>query len=163
MGWLIFPSAPLKHHILKLTDIWGLNMYQNLFLRQNMQIPQENVYNPITISSLDKNIEDLSKNYEIHKPQEVKEFFEDYDELVQYISSITPLIDKHFPDYKKCLTFCQDPEFEELDDITIYIHSFKSQFDTDWKKLDELEKELFYLDGFSNQTKGLISVDLWLK
>lgn len=158
-----FPISTLKTPLLKLTDIWGLNMYQNLFLRQNMQIPQENVYNPITISSLDKNIEDLSKNYEIHKPQEVKEFFEDYDELVQYISSITPLIDKHFPDYMKCLTFCQDPEFEELDDITIYIHSFKSQFDTDWKKLDELEKELFYLDGFSNQTKGLISVDLWLK
>ena len=138
-------------------------MYQNFSLRQNIQIPQENVNNAIKISSLDKNIEDLLKNYEIHKPQEVKEFFEANNELVQYISSITPLIDKHFPGYKKCLTFCQDPEFGELDDISIYIHSIKSQFDTDWKKLDELEKELFYLDGFSNQTKGLISVDLWLK
>lgn len=138
-------------------------MYQNFSLRQNMQIPQENIYNTSRVSSPDENIEDLSKYYEIRKPREVKEFIKVNNKIIRYIYSITPLIDSHFPGYKKCLTFCKDPEFDELDDITIYINCLKSQFDAEWKKLDELEKELFYLDGFSNQTKGLISVDLWLK
>ena len=81
-------------------------LYQNFSLMHNMQIPQENVYNIIKIRNPDENIEELLKNFEIHKPQEVKEFIEENNELVQYINSITPLIDNYFPGYKKCLTFC---------------------------------------------------------
>lgn len=139
-------------------------MQKNFSLRQNMQIPQENHYTGI----LDRNVFDelidiLSKNYEVHNAECVKDFIEKNKELLPYINKITPIINKHFPDYKKCITFCQDPEFKELDDITIYINSIESTFDTDWKKLDILENELFYIDDFSSKIKGLITVDLWLK
>jgi len=137
-------------------------MYQNFSLRQNMQIPQENTYYSGTVSNLDLKFQVLSKSFEIHKPNELKEFIKDNIELIEYLNCLIPLINNHFPNYKKCLTFCQDPEFYELDDVTIYINSFKSNFNDDWKKLDKLEKEIFYIDEFSNQIKGLVSVDLWL-
>ena len=112
-------------------------------------------------SSADMDV--FSKNYEIHNPNELNEFIKNNVQLIQYITAITPIINNHFPNYKKCITFCKDPEFEELDDVTIYINSFQSDFDNDWKKLDELEKELFGIVEFSNRIKGLVSLDLWLK
>jgi hypothetical protein len=138
-------------------------MYENFSLRQNMQITQENVYiSGPDVKYLDEDFEKLSDDYEIHNPQEIKEFIGNNDELIPYIDKITPIINSHFPNYQKCLTFCQDPEFEELNDITIYINCSESEFDAEWKKLDELEKELFYINEFSAEVKGLISVDLWL-
>ena len=138
-------------------------MYQNFSLRQNMQIPHENVHVTGTAGNSDAEIYALSKNYQIHKPPELKEFIKDNAQLIQYINAITPLINNQFPNYKKCITFCKDPEFDELEDVTIYINSFKEDFDRGWKKLDELEKELFGIDEFSNKIKGLVSLDLWIK
>lgn len=137
-------------------------MFQNFSLRQNMQIPQENVYYSGTASNLALKFDDLSKSFEIHKADELKGFIKNNVGLIEYINCLIPLINNHFPNSKKCLTFSQDPEFDELDDVTIYIHTFKSDFDDDWKKLDELEKEIFYIDEFSNQIKGLVLLDLWL-
>ncbi|MBQ9161528.1 MAG: hypothetical protein IJ122_09480 [Methanobrevibacter sp.] len=139
-------------------------MNNNFSLRQNMQIPQKRAYVGLEFgNNLDEEIEELSKHYEIHNIHQVKDFIRKNEDLVEYIKSITPIIDKHFPDNKKCLTFCEDSEFEELDDITIFISCFKADFDRDWKQLDVLEKELCYLDGFSTKLKGLISVDLWVE
>ena len=129
-----------------------------------MQIPVENVFQNVSDRmDLEEYVEKLSHNYEIHKPHEVKDFIKKNVELIPYINRITPIINNRFPSYKKCLTFCQDPEFEELDDINIYISSLKSEFDADWKKLDELERELFHITEFSTKIKGLVSVDLWLR
>ena len=142
----------------------GKKLNKNFSLRQNMQIPVGNVHPNVSDRwDLEEDIEKLSHNYEIHKPHKVKDFIKRNAELVPYINRITPIIDNHFPSYKKCLTYCQDPEFEELDDITIYINSFRSEFDDYWKKLDELEKELFHITEFSTKIKGLVSVDLCLK
>lgn len=138
-------------------------MQKNFSLSQNMQIPQERWFTKTDISiDFNDEIEKLSKNYDIHKTQQIKDFIIKNTELICYIDTITPIINNHFPDYKKCITFCKDPEFDELDDITIYINSVKDEFDNDWKKLDKLEKELFCLSGFPTKIKGLISVDLWL-
>ena len=114
-------------------------------------------------NNLDYEIEELSDSYEIHNSRQVEDFIEKNSGLLQYIKAIAPIIDNHFPEYKKCLTFCQDPEFSELDDITIYINSIKSSFESDWKRLDELERELFFITDFSAKIKGLLSLDLWLK
>lgn len=138
-------------------------MHKNFSLTQNMQIPQgmESTGTNFSIN-LDDEIEKLSKIYGIHKTQQIKDFLIDNVELIPYIDTIAPIIDNHFPNCKKCMTFCKDPEFDELDDITIFLGSLKDEFDNDWKKLDKLEKELFYLSEFSTKIKGLISVDLWL-
>ena len=84
-------------------------MYQNFSLRQNMQIPHENVHVTGTAANSDAEIYALSKNYQIHKPQELKEFIKGNAQLIQYINAITPLINNQFPNYKKCITFCKDP------------------------------------------------------
>ena len=142
----------------------GKKLNNNFSLRQNMQIPFENVYqNASGRMDLEEDIERLAEDYEVHKPRKVKDFIEKNAELIAYINRITPIINNHFPNYRKCLTFCPDPEYDELDDITIYINSLRSEFDADWKKLDELERELFHITEFSTRIKGLVSVDLWLK
>ena len=130
---------------------------------QNMQIPQDMSYTSLPIDSFDDEFKKLSKDYEIHKTKQVKKFIDEHNPLLAYINAITPLINKYFPEYKKCIIFSEDPEFEGLDDITIYIKSFKSSFDSDWKRLDELEDELFYITEFSRKIKSLVSLDLWLK
>ena len=107
-------------------------MHKIFPLRHVLQIPQQKAYTGV----LDEDIKILSKNFEIHNALKVKEFLGKNSELILYINRITPLINNHFPDYKKCITFCQDPEFDGLDDITIYINSFKSEFDNDWMELD---------------------------
>ncbi|MBR4448367.1 hypothetical protein [Methanobrevibacter sp.] len=136
-------------------------MQKNFSLTQKMQIPQQASYSNATFDN--NEIEKLSKSYEIHNGELVKNFLKKNKGLLEYINAITPLINNYFPKYKKCLTFCEDPEFHELDDITIYINSFKSSFEEDWKKLDELERELFYIAGFSTIIKGLVCLDLWFK
>ena len=138
-------------------------MFRNFSLRQDMQIPYDNVHSTVSPCNLDEYFDRLKDAYEIHRLHEVKGFVKKNGELLGYINRITPIINNYFPRYEKCLTFCQDPEFEELDDITIYIKSIKSEFDNDWKKLDQLEKELSYITDFSTELKGLISVDLWLE
>ena len=103
---------------------------------------------------------EITENYEIHNCELVMDFLKRNIGLLEYINAITPLINNHFPDYGKCMTFSQDPEFDELDDITIYISTFKSSFEDDWRKLDELEREIFYITEFSTIIKGFVCLDL---
>lgn len=152
------------YYVIDFKKYMVVKLNKNFSLRQNMQIPFENVYQDVSgIRDLEEDIQNLSQYYEIHKVHEVNDFIKKNVELIPYINRITPLINNHFPCYKKCLTFSQDPEFDELDDITIYINSLKSEFEADWRKLDELERELFHINEFSTKIKGLVSVDLWLK
>ena len=138
-------------------------MQKNFSLSQNMQMPRKRVVTDTNLSTnFDEKIEKLSKSYEIHKIKQIKNFIIKNTDLIHYLNTITPIINNHFPNHKKCITFCEDLEFEKLDEITIYINSFESEFEKDWKTLDKLEMELCCLDGFSTKLKGLVSVDLWL-
>lgn len=130
--------------------------------RLEMQIPQENRYFAVTFDSdFDREFDKLSKDYKIHKKHEVKEFIRNNPELIDYIQEITPLIDKFFPKYLKCITFCQDYEFEELNDITIYINSTDETFEQDSEKFDDLETEIIKLNNHATKIKKLLSMDLW--
>ena len=139
-------------------------MQKDFTLTQNIEMPQKTPCSQDRFKdNLDYELDKLSKSYEIHNIPQVRDFITENRDLLQYIRTITPLINNYFPEYKKCLTFCRDPEFSELDDITIYINSIKSSFESDWEKLDELEKELFYISKFPARSKGLISLDLWFQ
>ena len=81
-------------------------MNQNVSLRQNMQIPHQNSGNAVNV---DQYLEKLSECYELLNIHEVKDFIEKNLDLIPYINKITPLINNSFPEYKKCLTFAQDP------------------------------------------------------
>lgn len=60
------------------------------------------------------------------------------------------------------MTFCEDYEFEELNDITIYIPSSETAFESDWKKFKEMEIEILKMKEFPRRMNTLISIDLWL-
>ncbi len=137
-------------------------MRKNFSLIQNMQISHENNYTGLNISNFENNFEKLSEVYKLHRKSQVKDFIKKHDSLIDYIHVITPIIENHFPNHLKCLTFCKDPEFSRLNDIVVYITCKESSFDSNWQKLDKLQRELFEIENFSRKTKGLISVDLWL-
>lgn len=138
-------------------------MQQNYSQRLEIQIPRENIYTGLEIRpDFDDEFERLSKNYKIHRIDQVKKFIKKNSELIGYINTITPIIEEYFPKNLKCITFCQDYEFEELNDITIYIHSSDDTFDEDCKKFDELEIEIIELNEFSTNITKLLSMDLWL-
>jgi hypothetical protein len=127
----------------------------------NMQIPQEMPYVRLPVDNIDEKIEKLSESYNIEKRQKVKEFVNNNPKLIQYLDKITPIINNYFPHNLKTLTFCEDPEFEELNDITIYIHTTESEYPADWKKYDELETEILTRNDFSTKIKQLVSISLW--
>lgn len=127
---------------------------------QNMKIPPERQFAGLESDNINEKIEKLSESYNIEKRQKVEEFMNDNPELIQYLDKITPIINNYFPHNLKTLTFCEDPEFEELNDITIYIHTTESQYPADLKKYDELETEVLRRNDFS-KTKQLVSISLW--
>lgn len=128
----------------------------------NMQIPQDPSHIDISdVSSLDFEIKKLSKHYNVERKEKILNFIEDKPELVGYLDKITHITNKYFPKHFKTITFCEDPEFEELNDISIYIHTTESQYSNDWKKYDELETEILTMNEFSSKIKRLISISLW--
>lgn len=129
--------------------------------RQEIQIPQERPHVNLNVNNFDEEIEKLSKNYTIHRKEEVKEFIKIHPELIPYINKITPIINCYFPNYKKCITFFEDYEFEELNDISIYINSTEKTFEKDCKIFDELLTTILKMNEIPTEIKRLVSMDLW--
>ena len=135
-------------------------MRQKFSQRLEMQISQGNDY--IGVSSI-KNFEDnfnkLSQNYEIENSDKLKEFIKKHENVLEYIRELTPLINKYFPNNEKSIEFCEDPEFDDLDFVMIYIEC--SIYEKDKKTLDEFKKEPLYISKFSRNIRGLLCVELW--
>jgi len=108
-----------------------------------------------------REFEKLSKDYTLCKINELKEYFKKDDRLIAYINTITPLIKKYFPENKMYLTYCVDPEFEELNRAKICVIGHDSLFEEEYRKMNELEDEILNLTEFPVQVKSLISVRLW--
>ena len=135
-------------------------MQKNYSPRLVMQIPKENAYTGLSIKpDIDEEFERLSKTYDIHEIHSVNSFIEQYKNILGFINEITPLINDYFPDYKKIIEFCKDPELNELDFIMIYIEGIS--FDEDYEKLKKFKNEPLYLSKFSKNINGLVCVELW--
>jgi hypothetical protein len=137
-------------------------MKQNYSQRLEMQIPQENTYVGLAnTTNMDQELENLSKDYELRKIDELKEYMKKDDRLIPYIHSITPLIKEYFPANERYLTYYIDPEFEELNHALICVIGNDSAFEKERRLMNELNEELLYLTEFSVHVKSLISVRLW--
>ncbi|MEE1149730.1 hypothetical protein [Methanobrevibacter sp. UBA212] len=137
-------------------------MQQNYSQRLEMQIPQENTYTGLTkTKNMDKELANLSKDYNILKIDELKEYLEKNGGLIPYIHSITPLIKDYFPKNELCLTYYIDPEFEELNHALICVIGKNSLFEKERELMNQLNDKLLYLTDFSTDVKSLISVRLW--
>jgi len=137
-------------------------MQRNFSKRLEMQIPQENTYARLEIlPDFNKEFEKLSKDYTLRKPNELKEYLKQDEQLIPYINTLTPLIREYFPENKKYLTFCVDPEFEELNRAKICVIGNDSLFEEEYQQMNELEKRILNLTEFPVQVKSLISVRMW--
>jgi hypothetical protein len=83
------------------------------------------------------------------------------DRLIPYIHSITPLIKEYFPNHRKYLTYCIDPEFEELNCAKICVIGNDSLFEEEHALMNRLKKEIIYSTDYPVEVKSLISVRLW--
>lgn len=135
-------------------------MKHNFSQRLEMQIPQENAYTGMKImKNFDEKFEELSKNYSLHNVKQLKTFIKKHENILDFIHGITPLINKYFPNYKKSIEFCEDPEFNDLDFVMIYINC--SIYEKDRKTLEKFKNEPLYMSKFSKKINGLVCVGLW--
>ncbi|MBQ8016860.1 MAG: hypothetical protein IJ258_02015 [Methanobrevibacter sp.] len=135
-------------------------MQNNYSQRLEMQIPKENVYTGTGIvSNFDDEFDKLSKSYTIHEYNDVKGFIRKHENILPFIHELTPLINKYFPNHRKLIEFCKDPEFLDLDFIMIYVEC--NDYDKDRITLDKFEDEPLYMSKFSKKINGLVCVDLW--
>ena len=102
---------------------------------------------------------ELSKYYQLYNPEKLKSFIRDHENALEFIHEIVPLLDEYFPDYDKCLEFCEDPEFESLNFIMINIKCI--DFKKDKPTLRKLKKEPLYMSKFKRKINGLVCVGLW--
>lgn len=137
-------------------------MQEEYSQRLQMQIPQENRYIGIANTpNMDSELEKLSKNYNIRKISKLKEYLEKNERLIPYIHSITPVINKYFPNNQKYLTYYIDPEFKELNCAIICVIGTDDLFEEEHAKMNNLIDEILYSTEFPVETKSLISVRMW--
>ena len=109
----------------------------------------------------DKKFDELYEDFLVFNNAELKKFIKSNDDLLLLIDKIYPLLNKYFPDFVFILDFNQDPEFESLNQVEIFIHIAESGYDENWNKLKLLNNEIDGLNEFPYSIKRLISVDLW--
>lgn len=102
---------------------------------------------------------ELSNEYVTNNEKQVKTFIKKHSSILDYVHELTPPINRYFPNNKKTIEFCKDPEFEDLDFMMIYIHT--DSFDEDYETLNHLKEEPLYLSKFSKKINGLVCVELW--
>lgn len=105
--------------------------------------------------------ENFLREYELINSNEIRNFIFKNDDLIELFHEINFLIKKYFNDYPCSLEFVQDPEFNSLNQLVIYVHGEESSFDEDWGILKQLNKEIRMLNISNKDVKSLVSVDLW--
>lgn len=140
---------------------------ENSFVEEYFQSPssQEDISYKESIMEYDKffikKFNELYNQFHVLNNTELKEFIKNHDDLLLLIDKINPLLKKIFPNFVYILDFNQDPEFQYLNQVVIYIHIGQSSFDENWALLRQLNKEIRNIDEFPSQLKRLLSVDLW--
>ena len=137
-------------------------MQKNYSQGLEMQIPQENTYTGLENSvNLNNELEELSKKYHLRRVEELKAYIVKDNRIIPYINSITPLIIEYFPDNKRYLTYCKDPEFKDLSKAKICIIGNDSLFEEERELMNVLNEKLLHMKNYPSHVKNSISVRLW--
>jgi hypothetical protein len=110
--------------------------------------------------SFKEEFDEISKNYFLYEKEFVKRFFTERYGLISYVNHITPVINSHFKDYQKMIVFNQDPEFDSLSNIRIYIKSSEEFKERDEETLNKLKNEIRKCNLFPNDIKNICSIKL---
>ena len=108
-------------------------------------ISQSNNADIVTINNTEtskSNFKELSKHYELINPDEIYEFVKLNNNLLNELYQVLPLLNKYFSSKKFQLKFVPDYEFEELNQLVVYICSDDDNFEDDWEIVNELDAKL---------------------
>lgn len=104
-------------------------------------------------------LENTFSKLETHNSKEIYEFLVKNQFLLDYYNELMELMKKYFPKSSYSLEFHCDSEFDNLNQLVMYVHLKDEDFEDEWDKLKELNDEIRMTLG--NDVKELISVDLW--
>lgn len=105
--------------------------------------------------------ESVLNNFKLVNPEEIQNFINSHNGLLELIEKSYPLVKKYFPNYPLSLEFYEDPESYGLDCICLYIYGNYDIFEKDYFTLNNfLEKDIDELEISKNEAKIFLSVDL---
>ena len=122
---------------IKLNNYLNSKYYQTISQSNNADIATIN-----NIETSKSNFKELSKHYELLNPDEIYEFIKLNNNLLNELYQVLPLLNKYFPSKRFQLKFVPDYEFEELNQLVVYICSDEDNFEDDWKIINELDAKL---------------------
>ena len=122
---------------IKLNNYLNSKYYQTISQSNNADIATIN-----NIETFKSNFKELSKHYELINPDEIYEFIKLNNNLLNELYLVLPLLNKYFPSKRFQLKFVPDYEFEELNQLVVYICSDEDNFEDDWKIINELDAKL---------------------
>ena len=104
--------------------------------------------NPVStndVNSTSKQVifDKLTKHYELLNPDEIYDFIKLDIDLLNELDQVLPLLNKYFPTKKFYLEFAPDYEFEDLNQLVVFVCTDDEHFEEDWKILNELNSQLW--------------------
>ena len=139
-------------------DSYQTNTYDNQFNHLDNSTKHDDVF--IINYDFETNLNDLSEHYTLYNKDEIYKFLKSHPNLVEALYQILDPISKYFKHDKLILEFVPDYEFEELNQIVVYICADENSFDKNWDLLSKLKKEIYKLD-MDLFVSDFFSVDLW--
>lgn len=100
-------------------------------------------------------------NFKLINRDEIIDFINEHNGLLELIEKSYPLVRKYFPNYSLSLEYYEDPESYGLDRIILYIYGNFNLFKKDFYTLNKLlESDIDKLNIANPESKILFSLDL---
>ena len=100
-------------------------------------------------------------NFKLVNRDEIINFIDEHNGLLELIEKSYPLVRKYFPKYSYCLLYSIDPEILNLEHLMLFINGDEDFYDEDCLRLRDLEKEIDDLKVSNCNVKPLLLVDIW--
>lgn len=101
------------------------------------------------------------ENFKLKNRDEIIDFINKHNGLLELIEKVYPLVRKYFPTYSLSLKFYEDPESYDLDCICLDIYGNFNIFEKDYYTLNHLlENDIDELIVSKPESKLYLSVDL---
>lgn len=104
--------------------------------------------------------ESILGNFKLFNPEEIVDFLDSNNGLIELLEKVYPLIESYFPDCFYSLSYAADPEIKGLEDLMLCIHGDESEFKNNRKKLYDLGKEIDDLKVSNPEVKRLLLVEV---
>ncbi|MBQ2961610.1 hypothetical protein [Methanobrevibacter sp.] len=99
-------------------------------------------------------------NFKLVNRDEIINFIDEHNGLLELIEKSYPLVRKYFPKYSYCLLYSIDPEILNLEHLMLFINGDEDFYDEDCLRLRDLEKEIDDLKVSNCNVKPLLLVDI---